>query len=95
MNTATRIVKKAIEFRDWLSGCGAQVLEPTNEWELVRFKAGSETSIIYRNKVGGVRFCGVAENAWKAFQTGAPWRAAPATRRKRNKTRAAAQHISE
>lgn len=83
MNTATRLIKKAVEFRDWLAGCGAQVLEPTNEWELVRFKAGAQTSIIYRNKIGGIRFCGVAEEAWRAFQSGSAWRAAPPTRRRR------------
>lgn len=84
MNTALRITKKVADFRDWLSGCGAQVLEPTNEWELVRFKTGDETSIIYRNKVGGVRYCGSAEIAWKSFSSGATWRAkAPTSRRKR------------
>jgi hypothetical protein len=82
MNTATGILKKATAFRDWLSGAGAQVLEPTNEWELIRFKAGATTSIIYRNKVGGVTYSGAAKEAWDAFKSGAPWRAIrPTTRR--------------
>lgn len=83
MNTATRMLAKMTAFRDWLSGCGAQVLEPTNDWELVRFKAGDETSIIYRNKVGGVRYTGLAEPAWRAFSRGLAWRAKPPTIRKK------------
>lgn len=86
MNTATRITAKLPTFRDWLSGCGAQVLEPTNEWEIVRFKAGDETSIIYRNKVGGVRYTGQAERAWRAFSNGLSWRAKPPTCRRKRMT---------
>jgi hypothetical protein len=82
LNTAFRITKRAKEFGDWLSGVGAQVLEPTNEWEVLRFKAGSTTSIIYRNKVGGVTYSGLAKEAWEAFCSGKAWRAAPATKRK-------------
>lgn len=83
MNTATRIIKQATEFRSWLSGCGAQVLEPTNEWELIRFKAGGVTSVIYRNSVGGVKYTGSADEAYQAFKNGKPWRAQPSTRRKK------------
>lgn len=83
MITETRITKKVKEFRTWLSGCGAQVLEPTSEWEIVRFKAGNETCVIYRNKIGRVTFSGVAEMAWDAFSTSTAWRAAPATRRRK------------
>jgi hypothetical protein len=82
LNTAFRITKRAKEFGDWLSGVGAQVLEPTNEWEVLRFKAGSTTSIIYRHKVGGVTYSGLAKEAWEAFCSGKAWRAAPATKRK-------------
>ena len=83
MNTAMRITMKVKDFGDWLSGVGAQVLEPTNEWEVMRFKAGDVTSVIYRNKVGGVTHSGVSKEAWEAFCTGKAWRAMPATRRKR------------
>jgi hypothetical protein len=83
MASATQIRKKIPEFRAWLSSCGAQVLEPTSEWELVRFKAGNETCVIYRNKSERATFSGVSEAAWKAFSSGAAWRAAPATRRKK------------
>jgi hypothetical protein len=83
MTIAERITKKAAEFRSWLSGCGAQVLEPTNEWELIRFKAGNDTCVIYRNKAGRVTFSGVSEAAWKAFTNSTAWRAAPATKRRK------------
>lgn len=78
-NTAERIEKKLPQFRAWLSGCGAQVMEPTNEWELARFKSGDITSVIYRNKVGGVRFVGEAERAYHAFSHALSWRTEPAS----------------
>lgn len=83
-NTAHRIASKAKAFGAWLSGCGAEVLEPTNEWEVVRFKSGDSTSIIYRNKVGGVRYTGDSELAWKAFSNGNAWRAKPPTSRRKS-----------
>lgn len=83
LNAAHRLRTKLVEFRAWLSGCGAQVMEPTNEWELVRFKTGKVTCVIYTNKSGGLRFSGPdAETAYKAWKEAKPWRAAPAVNRK-------------
>jgi hypothetical protein len=81
---ATQIAKKAKAFCAWLTGAGAEVLEPTSEWELVRFKSGGETSIIYRNAAGGVKYTGAAGAAYKAFTENKTWRALPATRRKKS-----------
>lgn len=86
MNSAHRLRTKLTAFKDWLSGCGAEVLEPTNEWEVVRFKSPECTSVIYTNKVGGLRFVGQAEEALKAFSESCPWRAAEATRRRKKLT---------
>lgn len=47
---AHHITRKGKAFRDWLSANGAQVLEPTNEWELIRFKSDTGTSVIYKDK---------------------------------------------
>lgn len=82
MTEATKIMEQSEKFIRWLSGRGAQVLQPTNQWELVRFKSGDKTAVIYTNKVGRVRFTGDSEPAWKAFKTGGAWRATPATARK-------------
>lgn len=77
-----QITRQAANFRNWLSANGAQVMEPTNEWELVRFKAGDETGIIYAKASGDITFTGPAGEAWQAFKGAHSWRAAPATKRR-------------
>ena len=77
-----QITSKLPQFRNWLAANGAQVLEPTNEWEITRFKAGDETGIIYTNAKGDVTFTGPASEAWQAFKGAHSWRAAPATKRR-------------
>lgn len=73
--------KRSDKFRAWLSERGAQVLEPTNEWEVLRYKTDSGTSIIYTNKKGTLRFTGDSLVAWEAYRIGAPYRAGPVTPR--------------
>ena len=80
--TKNQITSKRKQFLNWLSCAGAEVLEPTNEWELVRFKAGGETGIIYWSTKGVITFTGPAQTAWDAFKCGHSWRAAPATKRR-------------
>lgn len=69
-------------FTKWLDAKGAQILVPTNEWELCRFKTNAGTGIIYTNKTGRLRFTGDSLAAWTAYVTGGGWRAAPATKRR-------------
>ncbi len=66
--------KKKIErFKDFLVARGAEVLIPTNEYELVRFRVnGSGASIIYTGK-RGESFTGEALPAWEAFENNKPW----------------------
>lgn len=80
--TKKQVTSKLKLFRNWLAQNGAQVLEPTNEWELLRFKAGDETAVIYTNAKGGTTFTGPAGDAWEAFKGSHSWRAAPATKRR-------------
>jgi len=75
--------KKLESFRQWLSANGAQVLQPTNEWEVARFKAGDLTSVIYKNKAGALSFSGDAEKVLDAFRSGKSWRAVPRTGKKK------------
>lgn len=42
------------KFRAWLIRNGAQILDPTNEYELLRFQSRQGIGIIYRNKHGMV-----------------------------------------
>jgi hypothetical protein len=39
-------------FRKFLTARGCEVLEPTNPWEVIRFKANGRTNVVYRNKRG-------------------------------------------
>lgn len=66
-------------FKLWLTRCGAEVLTPTNEWEVVRFRAGGETSIIYTNGRGHKTYTGAAAQAWEMFTTNKPYRFTVAT----------------
>jgi 5-methylcytosine-specific restriction endonuclease McrA len=59
-------------FKAWLVGRGAELLVETNEWEIVRFKGGGVTSIIYVNKIGKRTFTGLAQAAWEAFKKNDP-----------------------
>ncbi|MBY0483472.1 hypothetical protein [Nitrosomonas sp.] len=85
MTITLSILRKHIpKFREWLSERGAQVLEPTNEWELIRFKSGQETSVIYKNKAGALTFVGISKEAFEKFRINGDWRAVPATKRRKN-----------
>jgi hypothetical protein len=77
--TKKQIVKQLDTFRNWLAANGAQVLEPTSEWEIVRFKAGADTGVIYAKATGATTFSGPAQEEWAAFNGSHSWRAAPAT----------------
>lgn len=82
---AIHIRQKQAFFVNWLVANGAQVLEPTNEWEMVRFRDGGVTSVIYRNKTDAVTFTGSARLAWEAYKTARPWRAATPKAKRQNK----------
>lgn len=83
MNCTEQKFKKHVKvFADWLTARGAQVLQPTNEWEVCRFITNKGTSIIYRKKCGTLTFVGEAAKAYDAFLHSKEWRAAPATKRK-------------
>jgi hypothetical protein len=79
---ADKIRRRLPEFKAWLTANGAQVLEPTNEWEVLRFKANGITGIFYRNAKEAITSQGGAHEAWVAFSTGAPWRGSMTTKRR-------------
>lgn len=81
MTTAQQIRKKLEEFRAWLVAHGASMLEPTNEWELVRFRGDDGVNVAYASKRGSVTFTGIAGEAWQAFAQGKPFRAFTPTKR--------------
>lgn len=83
----TPVIKKGAflrakdRFEAWLAARGAEVLVPTNEWELCRFRHGDSTAIVYTNKGGQLTWMGGAGDAYYAYIRNASWRAAPATKR--------------
>ena len=83
MHTASQLTKKLPAFKEFLASRGAQVLVPTNEYEVIRFKAGNAIAIVYRKATGQLTYDGVARAALNAFVSGGQWSAGVKTPRKR------------
>lgn len=69
------------KFKKFLTDSGAVVLDPTNEWELVRFRTSNGVSVIYENKKGQQTFTNEAGKAFDAFDEGKKWKAVNRKRR--------------
>lgn len=69
MARATR-EKRIRQFGEWVTARGGELLIPTNEWELARFRGDGVTSIIYTDKGGKMSYVGQARRAWLAFEKG-------------------------
>jgi hypothetical protein len=59
-------------FKKYLRAKGAEILEPTNPYELVRFRANGAIHVIYEGK-RGISFVGESEKAYNAFQNKGIW----------------------
>lgn len=72
------------KFRSWLTERGAEILSPTNEYEVIRFRARGVVQILYRNRKNR---CWQSTNGADAtvlmFRTGGSWSA----NEKRNRRR--------
>lgn len=77
-------LKKEKKFITWLNKMGAEVLDPTNQFEVIRFKTQNGVSVIYTGKKG-ITFTGESKEAWHAFDAGRSWKAVD---RKRKNLRA-------
>lgn len=55
-------------FKAWVAARGGEVLAPTNEYEIVRFRGDGVTSIVYQKLTGQRTFTGRAQDAWRAFK---------------------------
>lgn len=63
------------KFKRWLVKHGAVLLDPTNEYELVRFKTDNGVSIIYTNsKNRPPKMVGESREAYDAFLGNRPWK---------------------
>lgn len=81
--------KRVDGFKAFLTACGCDVLEPTNEWEVIRFRAGRRLNVIYRSKRGDYSLVGDdITPALTSFRTGIEWRPVPRGKRKSGRRRA-------
>lgn len=61
-------------FAKWLGDQGAELLGPTNEWEVLRFKIGGWIGILHCGKRGVMRPNNPdTAEAWKCWKTGTVW----------------------
>lgn len=81
IRTRLQLEKKLSAFKAWLTERGAEVLEPTNEFEVVRFRAGASTNVIYSRKNGLLTLSGAGVRAMDAWINGAAWSAGVKTKR--------------
>jgi hypothetical protein len=75
MCTLAQLNKRRENFEAFLNARGAQILQPTNEWEVLRFRSSAGTSVIYRNAQEGITFTGESAKAWDTFTGNTSWRA--------------------
>lgn len=74
--------KQLKNFVKFLEAAGAQILEPTNEYEVLRFKGNANTGIVYQNSNGHItKITGEAKTAWEAFNNKKPYSANKVTER--------------
>lgn len=72
--TLAQLTKYRESFEKFLDERGAQILQPTNEWELLRFRTDAGVSIVYCNRKAGLTLTGKAQDAWNAFRSAGSWR---------------------
>ena len=74
-------------FEKWLVSNGAEILRPTNEYEVLRFRAGADIGVAYRKKDGRISFATTnMTKAWVAYKNQKPFPFRPKTTRRRSKT---------
>ena len=74
--------KKLPKFSEWLLNAGAEIMAPTNVWEVLRFKHGDKTSVIYVNAQGQYNFNACDKGPLNCFLEGRAWSAGNKTKRK-------------
>lgn len=69
--------KQLQRFKAFLASNGCDILAPTNEWEILRFKAAGRTNIAYTSSRGRLSIVGRdLQDAASAFFASKPWRPA-------------------
>lgn len=86
ISTAAQLKKRLDPLRSFLTARGAEVLEPTNEWELLRFRADRITHVVFTNKRGTLSANERTKHIINCFSAGKPWTAGVATPRRHHGT---------
>lgn len=74
------------DFEVWLTNCGAEVLAPLSEWEVLRVRTSTGTHVVHANKKGAQTWPPALLDIVSAFNKGATL-ALAATRRKRRNSK--------
>jgi hypothetical protein len=80
---AAKIERRREQIESFLRARGAECQVPTNQWEILRFRAGVDTGIVYKKADGSTTLVGPAKEAITAFFKGMPWSAGVAVKRRR------------
>lgn len=87
--------KKINNFKKWLHRHGAEILSPTNEYELLRFRCKVGTGIVYINKFGKTNISHEwVQNAYSCFIKNTKWSGKGVRTVARNST-SAKKHLLE
>lgn len=81
-----KLTKKLPALLEWLRSKGAEVLEPTNQWEVLRFRAGYVTHVVYKNAKGELTINMRTRHIVDCFLAGKAWSAGVAVERRRYST---------
>lgn len=66
--------KDANKFKKWLIDRGAEILAPTNQYEVIRFKSNNKLGIVYKKGSGFIsKVVGEAEKAYAAYVDKKPY----------------------
>lgn len=77
---------KIEKFKTFLRNSGADILENTDEWMILRFRTKNcPASIIYQKKNGSYTFIGEAKEAYDAMMSKDVWRSMPAGLKKKKR----------
>jgi hypothetical protein len=79
---SAKLFKRQAALKAWLTSRGAEVLVTTNPYEFVRYRAASETHVLYRKGDGSFTVTKAVLTMVSAFLGNQAWSAGVATKRK-------------
>lgn len=87
-DTMAAFAKKQKQFREWLLAAGAELLEPPNSYEVLRFRANGDIAVVYRDATGVLSWTGASAKIFGHFLSGVSWAGTEKTKAHRPKRNA-------